>query len=108
MFLIVGTISAFDLEYSEKVRKLLNTSENRLIIVPTQPFTILVKYYRRADVALFPKQCSLCFFDVQVCGLPVIFEDNSIKAMWIGYNNAKVLRVEMLKVSGTKCLKCLI
>jgi len=92
VFLIVGTLSAINSEYSEKVGKILKTSENRLIMIPTQPFTSLAKYYQCADVALFPRQCSLSFFDVQACGLPVIFEDNSINAMRMGYNNAKVFK----------------
>ena len=37
---------------------------------------------------MFPKQCSLSFFDVQACGLPVVFEDNNINIERSGAYNA--------------------
>ena len=65
-------------------------SENRIIRLGTQKYEDLAKYYQASDVALFPKQCSLSFFDVQACGLPVIFENNSINIERAKYNNALV------------------
>lgn len=53
-------------------------SENPVLRFPTQKYTDLPRFYQMADLAVFPRQCSLSFFDVQACGLPVVFEDNNI------------------------------
>lgn len=75
VFLIVGKASG---EYGEKVEELLKKSKNRILRFPTQKHCDLAPFYQAADLALFPKQCSLSFYDVQACGLPVLFEDNNI------------------------------
>ena len=56
----------------------LARSENRLLRFGTQNYRDLAKFYQAADLALFAKQCSLSFFDVQAAGLPVILENTQI------------------------------
>lgn len=74
-FVIIGNIVG---EYGKQVEQILNNSENRIIRFQTQSYLDLASFYQAADIAVFPKQCSLSFFDVQSCGLPVIFEQNEI------------------------------
>ena len=38
----------------------------------------LVKFYQLADIAIYPKQCSMSYFEAQSCGLPVVLEKNEI------------------------------
>lgn len=65
-------------EYGKEVQKILDASENRIIMFPTQKYTELAKFYQMADLSIFPKQCSLSFYDAQACGLPVLSEDNNV------------------------------
>ncbi len=75
IFLIIGTTSG---AYGEKVNALLSISENKILRLETLPYYELAQYYQVADVAIFPRQCSLSYFDVQAVGIPVIMEDNEI------------------------------
>lgn len=75
VFLIVGNTSG---EYGKEVKKLFRESENRIIRMPTQKYEKLAKVYQVSDVAIFPFGCSLSFFDVQACGLPVISDAMNI------------------------------
>ena len=74
-FLIIGNVSG---EKAEETSKLLEQSNNIVIRRPTQPYPELAKWFQAADVAVFPKQCSLTYYDVLACGLPVLVEDNPI------------------------------
>ena len=65
-------------EYGKQVDETLARSENRLLRFGTQNYRDLAKFYQAADLALFAKQCSLSFFDVQAAGLPVILENTQI------------------------------
>ena len=38
----------------------------------------LAKFYQIADATVFPKQCSMSFYDAQSCGSPVISEKGKI------------------------------
>jgi glycosyltransferase involved in cell wall biosynthesis len=86
VFLLIGNISGSP-SYAEGVDHLLQTSENRVLRLPTQAYASLPKYYNCADVALFPKQFSLSFFDVQACGLPVISENHPINVERVSHGN---------------------
>lgn len=70
------------------IEKKLESSENRILRYPTQKYTELPRFYQMADIAVFPRQCSLSFFDAQACGLPVVFEDNNINVDRSGAHNA--------------------
>lgn len=85
VLLIVGNTS--NDEYGDNVNLILNRSENRIIRFPTQKYLDLAKFYQIADVSLFPKECSLSFYDAQACGLPVLSEDNNVNIDRLKYNN---------------------
>jgi glycosyltransferase involved in cell wall biosynthesis len=85
VFVIVGNAVG---EYGVKVEGLLAKSANRILRFPTQPYRALAGFYQAADIALFPRQCSLSFFDVQASGLPVLFEDNEVNRQRVGEHNA--------------------
>lgn len=84
VFLIIGNISG---EYGVEVQALLDTSENRIIQFPTQKYVDLPQFYQAADLALFPKQCSLSFYDVEACAVPVLSEDNNINVDRCSHEN---------------------
>lgn len=65
-------------EYGKQVKKLFDESENRIIMFPTQNYLELARFYQMADLSVFPKQCSMSFYDAQSCGLPVVSENNNI------------------------------
>jgi glycosyltransferase involved in cell wall biosynthesis len=75
IFLIIGSTVG---DYGKVVEEIFSSSENKIIRVPTVPYYELAKYYQAADLAVFPKQCSLSFFDVQSTGIPVLMELNEI------------------------------
>lgn len=74
-------------EYGHEVEKILEDSENRIIMFPTQKYMELAPFYQMADLSVFPKQCSMSFYDAQACGLPVISEDNNINKDRCGHHN---------------------
>ncbi len=86
VFLIVGSVVG---EYGNEVESILNKSENVIIRYPTQTYVNLPKFYQMADLALFPKQCSLSFYDVQACGLPVVLEFNDLNNLRLVHSNGK-------------------
>ena len=84
VFLIVGSTCG---DYGEAVDKILNASENRIVRFPTQPYSNLAKFFQAADLVIFPKQCSLSFYDAEACGTPVLSEDNNINVDRCSHNN---------------------
>ena len=84
VFIIIGNTEG---EYGRQVEKKLLESRNRIVRFPTQDYFDLSAYYPAADLAVFPMHCSLSFFDVQSCGLPVLFEKNEINNERSQYNN---------------------
>ncbi len=88
-FIIIGKTNGLD---GDKIEKIFNMSKNYIVRLGTQKYEDLAKYYQIADVAIFPKQCSLSFYDVQACGLPVVFENNSINIDRAKNNNALVFK----------------
>ncbi|MEO6994133.1 MAG: glycosyltransferase, partial [Lacunisphaera sp.] len=71
VFLIIGNTE--DL-YGQKVEAVFAQSRNKIIRLPTQDYIDLAPLYQAADLAVFPAQCSLSFYDVQSCGIPVLLE----------------------------------
>lgn len=65
-------------EYGEEVTKIFSESENNIIKFPTQTYFDLAKFYQTADLAIFPRQCSMSYYEVQACELPVVLEENEI------------------------------
>lgn len=89
IFLVIGNSNG---EYGNRVEAAFEESGNEIIRIPTQAYDQLAYYYQTADAALFPRQCSLSFYDVQACGLPVIFEDNNINLDRAKHRNAFTFR----------------
>lgn len=76
-----------DDEYGKEVQKIFDESENRIIMFPTQNYLNLAQFYQAADLSVFPKQCSMSFYDAQACGLPVLSENNNINVDRCGQQN---------------------
>lgn len=84
-FVIVGKTTG---EYGKEIENVFSNSPYKVLRFPTQRYSDLAKFYQASDIAVFPKQCSLSFYDVQACGLPVVFEDNNINIDRASNNNA--------------------
>lgn len=87
IFIIVGNSTG---EFGKFVEKSLKKAKNRVIRFPTQKYENLCGFYQAADIAIFPKECSLSFYDVQACGLPVVFENNDVNISRSQHGNAVV------------------
>lgn len=86
----VVVVGSTEGEEGARLEEAFQRSENPLVRFPTQKYTDLPRFYQMADLAVFPRQCSLSFFDVQACGLPVVFEDNNINVDRSRAHNAVV------------------
>lgn len=75
-FLIIGSTPKN--EYGNSIETIFKNSENVILRLPTQNYTQLVKFYQLADIAVYPKQCGMSYFEAQSCGLPVVLEINEI------------------------------
>ena len=76
-----------DNEYGREVKVLLDKSENKVLMFPTQKYIDLSQFYQMADLSIFPRQCSMSFYDAQACGLPVVSEDNNVNRERCNHNN---------------------
>ena len=85
VFVVVGNCVG---EYGCRVESEFSGCENFIIRFPTQRYLDLSKFYQAADVAVYPAQCSMSFFEAQACGLPVLFENNEINAARAEHGNA--------------------
>ncbi|PGX10514.1 glycosyltransferase family 4 protein [Bacillus sp. AFS033286] len=85
VLVVVGNSTSDD--YGKEMDGIFNSSENRILRFPTQKYMELAKFYQLGDLSVFPKQCSLSFYDAQACGLPVVSEDNNINVERLKYNN---------------------
>lgn len=74
-------------EYGQKVQKILDESENRIIQFPTQKYMNLAPFYQMADLSVFAKQCSMSFYDAQACGIPVVSEANKVNCDRCSHHN---------------------
>lgn len=88
LFLVIGNMEKT--EYGQHVQQTFAQSENKILFFPTQNYQDLAQFYQAADLAVFPKQCSLSFFDVQSCGLPVILEDGDVNRNRVKNGNGLV------------------
>ena len=74
-------------DYGKRVAEKLSQSENRVIMFPTQGYMDLPPFYQMADLSVFPRQCSMSFYDAQACGLPVVSERNNVNEQRCSHNN---------------------
>lgn len=84
VLMVIGNTSG---KYGKEVEKIFKESENRIIRFPTQNYKDLPKFYQASDLSIFPRQCSLSFYDAQACALPVVSEDNNINIDRLRYGN---------------------
>lgn len=91
VFLIVGNTIG---EYGKAVENIFGHSENRIIRFTTQAYSDLLSFYQAADIAMYPRQCSMSFFEAQSCGLPVLLEDNDVNKQRALYGNAILFKSE--------------
>lgn len=104
-FLIIGNTVG---EYGKDVEEQFSKSENKIVRLPTQRYFDLAKYYQSVDLAVFPKQCSMSFFEVQACGVPVLFEENEINdqrcqrgnALSFKHNSVDDFRKKIIEISS--------
>ena len=74
----VVVVADFSGEYEQKVKEKLDSSENKILYFPVQKYPDLPQFYQIADVTVFPKQCSMSFYDAQSCACPVISEKGHV------------------------------
>lgn len=74
-------------EYGYDVEETFKESDNKIIRFPTQNYQNLPVFYQCADLVVFPRQCSLSFYDAQACGVPVLSENNNINVDRNSNNN---------------------
>lgn len=92
-------------EYGRQVKRLLDESENRIIMFPTQNYLDLPQFYQMADLSIFPKQCSMSFYDAQACGLPVLSEDNNVNVDRCRHGNGDNFRAADVQDFRNKIIK---
>lgn len=102
VLLVVGSTSG---EYGQKVEDIFNISENRVIRLATQKYFDLAQFYQAADLSVFPKECSLSFYDAQACGLPVVSEDNNVNVDRLKYNNGSTFKAGDIEDFRDKLIK---
>lgn len=101
--IVVGNTNS---EYGKEVEEIFRKSENRILRFPTQKYVDLPKFYQASDLSVFPKQCSLSFYDAQACGLPVVSENNNINADRLMFNNGFNFKSEDFMALREKVLYC--
>ena len=84
-FLVVGNSVG---EYGADVERRFADSENPIKRFPTQRYFDLAGFYQAADLVVFPRQCSMSFFEAQSCGCPILFEANEINSQRARFGNA--------------------
>jgi glycosyltransferase involved in cell wall biosynthesis len=89
ILLIVGDIGQ---EYEKAFFEFIDKSPNQILRFPTQPYEILPEFYAISDLAIFPRQISLSFFNAQACGLPVVAESNDINEERLSHGNGFTFR----------------
>ena len=84
VFVIIGNTYG---DYGKQVENIFLKSENKIIRFPIQKYNDLPKFFQMADVALIPSRASLTFYDMQACGLPVIWSDIPVNVKRTQNNN---------------------
>ena len=102
VFLIIGNCVG---EYGKEVEGILSESKNRIIRLPSQKYIDLEQYYAASDLAIFPRQCSLSFYDAQASGLPVVSENNNINCDRCSHNNGDNFIAESIEDFRAKMMK---
>lgn len=85
VLLVVGNATTD--AYGNEVEMVFKESHNRIIRFPTQKYEDLASFYQAADLGVFPRQCSLSFYDIQACGVPIVSENNNINYERLQHSN---------------------
>ena len=75
---VVIVVANFVSEYEMQVKHELENGSNEVFFFPVQRYLDLPWFYQIADVTVFPKQCSMSFYDAQSCASPVISEKGHV------------------------------
>ena len=94
VLIAVGNTSG---QYGKMVEEEFANSENRVLRFPTQKYRELAIFYQASDLAVFAKQCSLSFYDVQACGLPVVSENNNINIDRCSHDNGLCFEMDSIE-----------
>jgi glycosyltransferase involved in cell wall biosynthesis len=89
--LIVGNVNP---EISIEFDNFLRNYQTMIAHFPTQKYSDLAKFYQISDLAIFPRQISLSFFNAQACGLPVLAESNNINDERLSHGNGIVFEYD--------------
>jgi len=94
-FLIVGNNTAVDVTYRQRVEEAFSISQNKIVRLPTQLYSEMNKFFQCADIVVFPKQCSLTFFDAQACALPALLDGSyDVNVQRVQHNNGMLFKSE--------------
>jgi glycosyltransferase involved in cell wall biosynthesis len=104
--IVLMTVGSFIDEEGEKAKKIFSESENRILNIGTQRYLNLAQFYQMADLVVFPKQCSLSFYDAQACKIPIICEDNNISVSRLSHKNGFVYEINNKDDLIAKIKKC--
>lgn len=102
---VVGTTDKN--EYGQQVEETLARSENRILRFGTQNYRDLARFYQISDLALYAKQCSLSFFDVQATELPVVMENSQVNIDRVQDQNGFVFEAGNLQDFVRTIRKCI-
>ena len=94
-FIIVGNITKDD--YGKEVEDSFTKSENKIFRFPTQTYSELARFYQISDIVVYPKQCSMSYFEAQSCGLPVVLEKNEINIERVSNQKGKLFNPGSIK-----------
>lgn len=89
VYLIIGTTHG---EYGKKVEETFGKSSNRIIRFPIQKYKDLPKYFQCSDIGLIPSAASLTFYDMQACGLPILWSDIDVNVVRTKNGNGIVFK----------------
>lgn len=99
VYLVVGNATG---EYGREVEERFAKSPYRLLRFPTQKYPALPVFFQASDLGLMPKQCSLSFYDIEACGVPMLLEDNEVNVERCCCGNGWTFRAGDLEDFRTK------
>jgi SAM-dependent methyltransferase len=103
VFVIIGNTNG---TYGQNVELCFSESKNKIIRFPTQTYSDLAYFFQAADLSIFPKQCSMSFYEVQSCGVPVLLEENEINNERAQYGNGFTFKPSDINDFRAKMIYC--
>lgn len=90
----------------ETVERNFSESQNRIIRLPTQKYADLPKFFQAADLFVIPGGASLIFYDVQACGVPVLWSDEPLNVERVSHGNGFHFKCRDAEDFRAKILMC--